>query len=180
MTTATFTEAPTVKLMARYEKFRLQLEPPEEVVDPRHGKYRVPGTGKTIKFNNYRAEIPAELLEAVENHPQRPMQRGVVGLAEAWTSLAPSAGGPQIVTGALATAVARSNQEPMPGWDGATGRDIIDWIEGGQVPDLDAAEVYEKAHQRRKMVIRALVDAQLDEGDPKDSDPPPAASSDGL
>lgn len=165
----------TIKLMSRYEKYGVRLESPEEIIDARHGKYRVPGTGKKIRFQNYRAEIPADWWPLLEAHPERLVQRGIVGLAERWTGLHPDAAGVQIHVGAQHAGVQRVNQAPREGWDDATGREIVGWIEDGLVPDLAHAEEYEWAHRRRKMVVRAIVDARLGDG-PAPAEPELASS----
>lgn len=170
------TEAPAasgakIKLMSRYEKHGVRLESPEEIIDARHGKYQVPGTGKWIRFQNYRAEIPAEWWPLLESHSEQLLQRGVVGLAEGWTGLHPQSAGVQIHTGAVTGGVQEINRAPFEGWDAANGRELVAAIEEGKVPDLAHAEAYEWAHKRRKMVVRALVDARFgDEPAPPEPD----------
>jgi len=153
--------AATIKLMSIYGAFRCKLESPEEVIDSHHGKYTVPGTGYMLVFANHRAELPAERWEQLFNHRDQPVQRGWCGREDEWTGRAPVTSGPRITHGAITANVQRENQLPYVGWDQATGRQAIEWIQAGKVPDLAHAEAYEYAHQGRKMVIRALMEARI-------------------
>lgn len=165
--TATVTEASVqgasteIRLMSRYASHVIRLESPQEVISPQHGKYQVPGTGKSIVFSGYRASIPAEWWPLLEAHRERLVQRGIVGREAEWTGLPPEQSGPKIVEGAQTAGVSSINQAPRQGWDTATTKEIDGWIKQGLVHDLEHAERYEKAHLRRKMVVRSLVDAQL-------------------
>lgn len=169
---ATMTEAPTIRLMSRYERHRVRLEPPEEIIDARHGKYRVPGTGKMLRFENHRASAPAEWLDQIKE--SNAWRLGHIGLEDDFRSIPSQASGPRIVAGAMSAATQPLNTAPRQGWDEASTRQIGEWIAAGVI-DLEQAWRYEMAHRRRKMVVRAITEAML--GDVPGETDAPAASA---
>lgn len=170
---STLTEAPVVRLMSRYERHRVRLEPPEEIVDARHGKYRVPGTGKMLRFENHRASAPADWLDDIK--ASNAWRLGHIGLEDDFRAIPPQGMGPRIVEGAMSAATQPLNTAPRQGWDEAGVRQIGEWIAAGVI-DLEQAWRYEMAHRRRKMVVRAITEAMLGDSAPEPEEPPPAAA----
>ena len=161
MAPATLAQPQMVELMSVYEKHRVGLESPEEVISAQHGKYRIPGSGKEISFSNHRASIPAEWMPLLEAHREQLIQRGLVGTVEGFTRIPEVGTGVQVGAGAQAAGTNRAAMAPRPGWDEATGRQINEWIAAKAIPSVETALTYELAHRRRKMVVRALTEAVL-------------------
>ena len=162
----------TINLLSVYEKHRIKLESPEEVVSAQHGKYRVPGTGKEITFNNFKASIPADWMPLLEAHPDALVQRGLVNTVEKFTRLPDIGQGVQVGSGAMAAGTSRNAREPHEGWNEATGKQIGEWITAKVIGNPEAALAYELANRRRKMVVRGLTDAVLGDDPQPDDDTP--------
>lgn len=120
-----------------------------------NGGRRTVQTGQRVRFEGHRAVVSADLKDELEGHPGfgsdffflgDPRGREFQGI-----------GGPRVVSG---QAHGRSrdiiDDEPLPGWDDTSVRELRKLIDSGEVIDLVGALAYEGANKARSQVLEAL------------------------
>jgi len=167
-----------LELISRHKNYWLSLE---TNVDDYNGLggMRTVKRGTRIRFANGRAQVPAELKEAVE------AARGF-GLEFFWAEdpravLQRALGGPQVVSGQLRAALPQNENPPLPGWDEMGPREVREALEAGRVDDLQAALMWEGSKRARAQVLASLGKAiRSASGDDDDASPTPESPTAAL
>jgi hypothetical protein len=159
-----------------YAGATLLLDHDVEEHDTRGGK-RVARAGKKVVFSNHMAEVSDADWELVKQHPAYTGEGGHERWIMRWDEAVAvpqglSRSGPQVVDGAIG-APTKSPIPPIPGWDEMTTRQVIDQTKGWTNVRIEQAIAWELAGRRRKMVVRPLTDALLDDAP---DEPQPAAA----
>lgn len=153
----------TVELVSRHPSLWLSLTPN---VDRYDSLGRIAGSdkGERVVFRGGRATVPAAWMDAIKEKPEWGVSVFPAGVIQA-----PSFG-PQVVSGSMSAPVKQTGA-PFQGWDETGAVEIRRQIALGNVPDLQAALVYEFQNRKRGQVIDAITKAS--KGDMSDIEPGP-------
>lgn len=149
-----------IELRSNKARAHVILRGSVEATDVNGSKRIVNGPVKIV-FRDGRAQLAEEHMDLLRAATAFTGDGGekLVWLAE--DLVVSDINGPRVVVGAVGAPGVKRSIAPKEGWDAATAKQVVEWVQDGIVHDLEAAWAWEMAGGRRKTVVTAITNRLL-------------------